>query len=164
MKALLTICFLVLCQYARAQYVYIPLERKWPRISLVAIVNVGEVSKVSTPQGVMVQSATAKIEKLIYRASPPFEGSPEDEVILYSFMPNGLEAACPAPLQLESGRAFVMMAQNGMNKFFPSDPWEFQPLSRGDLLWPTGDGVKQMPVEDVIALISAHAAQHPQKD
>lgn len=164
MKALLTICFLVLCQYARAQYVYIPLERKWPNISLVAIVNVGEVSQVSTPQGLMIQSATAKIEKLVYRRFPPWDGQPEDEVILYSLMPNGLAVDCPAPLQLESGRAFVMMTQQGINKFFPADPWEFQLLSRGELLWPTEKGVKRMSVEDVIALISAHAAKHPQKD
>lgn len=113
---------LLLCQSARAQYAYIPLERKWPGISIVAIVNVGEVSEVTTPQGLVLQSATAKIGKLVYRRFPLFDRQPEDEIVIYSFMPNGFEAACPAPLRLESGRAFVMMAQQGFNKFFPSDP------------------------------------------
>ena len=164
MKIVSVFAFLVLCASARAQYVLRTLDQRWEGICLVAVVEVGPVTEVSTPQGLLLQSETAKIKQLVYRRFKPLEGESADDITIYSFMPSGLEVACPAPLTLKSGPAFVMMAMQGMNKFYPSDPWEFQPLEKDFLLWPAAKGIEERSLKDVIAEISAYAAKHPHQN
>jgi hypothetical protein len=113
------------------------LDWRLSKLGIVAIVKVGAVSEVSTPEGIVLQSARAHIEQLVYRRFPPAPelGEPEDEIIIYSLLPNGREADCPAPLTLKEGLAFVALPQNGVNKFHPEDPWSFQIIKDGRILW-----------------------------
>ena len=149
----------------RAQYVLQSLEHRWPDIGLVAVVDVGPVTEVTTPQGLVLQSATAKIIDMIYRRYEPMEGISKDEVILYSLIVNGLGVEgltfeTDGGLRIKSGRAFIMVGQKGLNKFFPSDPWEFQSLTTDKILWPVGIKIEEKPLKDVISEIRTFAAKH----
>jgi len=162
MRSTLAAFFLLLAgSHLQAQYVLLTLSQLWKSLDIVAVIKVGPVSEVSTPQGLVLQSATAEIEQLIYRRSPPAEGESLNQITIYSLLPNGLNAACPAPLTLASGRAFIMMQQNGVHKFYPTNPWEFQVLSGNTILWPTKSGIKKRLLSDVIPEITAYARSHP---
>ena len=124
--------FLIAANVLHAQYALRTLENRWPDIDIIALVDVGPVTEVSTPQDMILQSANARIVRLIYRRSPPWAGEPVDKIVIYSFLPNGMSVICPAPVKIGPGRAFVMMKEHGINKFSPSDPWEYQPL-RGNV-------------------------------
>ncbi len=129
------------------------LEQRWPHVDIVAVVNVGEVHTVTTPEGVTLQSAEATIERIIFRRFDPIDQSNTTQMRIYSLLPNGpdQEGRFLAP-----GRAFVMMRQNGVNAFFPTDPWEFQSLSANEILWPTKDGIQKKSIVDVARVVDEH--------
>ena len=124
--------------------------------------EVGPVHTVETPEGVALQSADALIEKLIYRKheeQPLREDS--GKIRLYFLSPNGMENA---GLTLRSGRAFIMMKQQGFNAYSPTDPWEFQPLAEADrVAWPHQNEIKILTLEEVIGIIDSFMATHPAK-
>lgn len=150
--------------HLRASYVLQSFEQRWQHLGLVAVVDVGPVTEVSTPQGLILQSATAKIIDLIYRWDEPDKRISKDEVILYSLIINGLSVEGltfeSGGLRIKSGKAFIMVEQKGFNKFFPSDPWEFQSLTTDKILWPVGLKIEEKPLKDVISEIRTFVAKH----
>lgn len=74
----------------------IPFEQRWESLDIIAVVEVGPVHTVQTPEGMALQSAEAHIEKLIYRKheEQPFRED-SGKIRLYSVSPNGMENAAP---------------------------------------------------------------------
>jgi len=131
------------------------LEQRWPDVDIVAVVNVGEVHTATTPEGITLQSAAATIEQMIYRRNDPIDQNKKTEIRIYSLLPNGPDQG---GRPLTSGRTFVMMKQNGIDAFFPTDPWEFQSFSGDYLLWPTKDGIQKKSIVEVAQEVEEHIA------
>ncbi len=134
-------------------YVLRTLEQRWSDVDIIAIVNVGKVHTVTTPEGITLQSAEATVEREIFRRVAPFDQTKKTKIRIFSLMPNGLDQE---GLPLASGRTFVMMKQRGVDAFFPADPWEFQSLSANEIFWPTTHGIQQKSIAEVTKEIEQH--------
>jgi len=149
------ICVLLVssCAASATRYILRTLDQRWPDVDIVAVVNVGEVHAVSTAAGMTLHSAEATIERSIFRRSDPIDPHDRRRIRIHLLFPNGPENG---GLFLAPGRAFVMMKQNGLNAFFPADPWEFQPLSGDEISWPTKNGVKKRSICEVAREVKEH--------
>jgi len=116
-----------------------PLQARWPEIDIVAVVNIGPVHELTTPEGIAIQSAEAAIEEEIYRRHP-LDGEGVKTIRIYTVMPNGPENG---PLTLSSGRSFVMMKMKGRNAFVPDDPWSIQLFDGGTVRLPEATGLSE---------------------
>ena len=136
-------------------YELIPLERRWPTVDIIAIVEVGDIHRVATPEGVTLESAVATIEKLIFRRNDPFDPDNKATIRIYKLLPNGVHKGL---YSLSKGRAFVMMKMQGMDAFYPTDPWEFQPITSEEIRWPTKDGIKMKTIDEVAQEVKTYIA------
>ena len=134
-------------------YELIPLDRRWPAVDIIAIVEVGDIHRVTTPEGVTLESAVATIERLIYRRNDPFDPDNKTTIRIYKLLPNGVHRGM---YSLSKGRAFVMMKMQGMDAFYPTDPWEFQPITSEEIRWRTKEGIKNKTIDEVAQEVKAH--------
>ena len=106
--------------------------------TLIAIVNIGSIHEAKTPEMVVVHSAEATIEKLIYQ-KPECEIKLPDKIIIYQIDPNGhigTDDGYGHPI-LKTGRCFVMLKEQGENKFIPYDTLSLQEINKWGICWPT---------------------------
>jgi len=129
------------------------LEQRWLSIDIIAIVEVGDVHTVTTPEGVTLESAEATIERLLFRRIDSSDPSNKTNIRIYNVLPNGVDQGLPS---LAKGRAFVMMKQQGLDAFYPTDPWEFQPITSEEIRWPTKDGIKTKTIDEVAQEVNAY--------
>lgn len=109
---------------------------------LIAVVDVSRVHEVTTPEGFRLQSAKAKIIRVIYWRFPD-DPEMKDGIVIYSLDPNaaiveenisGDGLAFP----VREGRAFVCLKMKGINKFYPYAPLCFQPMNDSEMVsWPS---------------------------
>jgi hypothetical protein len=120
---------------------------------LIAIVNIGQIHEAETPEMVVVHSAKATVEKIIYYKFGSDTKLP-DSIIIYQIEPNGGFTSDDFPT-LHSGRRFVMLKQNGDNKFIPYDVLSLQEITKEGIFWPTLDRKReQFSQEEIIAKIN----------
>lgn len=149
----LGLLFLSISVASATSYALLTLERRWPDVDIVAVVNVGEVHVVRTPEGVTLESAEAAIERMMFRRNHPMDESKKATIRIYSLLPNGPDQG---GRHLAPGRTFVMMKQNGVDAFFPTDPWEFQSLSADEIHWPTQNGIQMKSIDQIAQVIEEH--------
>lgn len=142
-------------------YAWMPAKAFLAESDLIAVVEVGPVHEVSTPEGFILQSAQAKIVTEVFRRSRL--GEDGDSVVIYSlhrnvrFGPDG-EIEEKGGFSILPGKAFVCLKMGGMNKFHPFEPLSFQPIGTDDLImWATRDvlepgspGYEKVPVARVV--------------
>lgn len=119
---------------------------------LIAILRVGTVHEAKTPEAILVRSAVAELERVVYFRFDADRKLPEN-IIIYQVDPNGhIEggSAFGEPT-LTEGRRFAMLKLQGENKFVPYDRLCLQPLAQEGVFWPTTNGkTEQIPLEQVV--------------
>ena len=88
-----------------------------------------------------MQSATAKIERLIYYQFAT-NNKPPETIIVYSVAPNAViddgVVTATNTLSLKQGRIFAMLKMKGFNKFVREDPLGMQEIAPdGTIMWPS---------------------------
>jgi hypothetical protein len=102
---------------------------------LIAILEVGEIHQAWTPENVAVESATARVEKVLWyqMAADPNIALP-DTITVYRLEPNAdiqagrVFSTVTGSLKLEKGRVLAVLQMRGMNKFAPFWQFSMQPL------------------------------------
>jgi hypothetical protein len=128
----------------------------------IAIVDVGYVHEVTTPEGFRLQSAKGKIVRELFRRHPGLSQDEANTCILYSLdvsaaiAPDNLSGS-GFSFPIRSGKALVCVKMKGPNKFYPYEPLCFQVIDdEGKVMWPTVsklsvgmDPYSRVPVETV---------------
>lgn len=124
--------------------------------TLIAIGTVGPIHETVSPEGILVISAKVKIEQVLHWQFAADSKAP-DEIVLYQVDPNNGTVAGGTLIQkTDSGRCFLMLQQNGFEKFCPIDPSSVQKLDKETIQWPTQRGeTEQVPLARVISEIKA---------
>jgi len=110
---------------------------------LIAIVEVSTVHVVTTPEGLRLQSAKAKIVKNIFRRFPDISETDSNSIVIYSLDPNAVITeenfgGDGFAFPIREGKAFVCLKQEGYNKFYPYGPLCFQSLDNSEeIMWPS---------------------------
>lgn len=123
--------------------------------ALIAVVDVGDVHEVSTPDGIMLRTATARIVKTLYWQYEKDIPLPAT-VVIYDTDLNAITDSDP-PLcnsqwqEFKRGRAFVMLGMRGNMKFHPYDRLSIQYLENNDrAMWPVlPHGTESMSIEKI---------------
>jgi len=107
---------------------------------LIAVIDIGDVHEVFTPEGIMVRSATARIIKDLYWQYRKEMPLPET-VIVYDTDPNAIiNSGIPTSnshWQMKSGRAFAILDMRGDMKFRPYDRLSLQYFDKDEgAMWP----------------------------
>ena len=124
--------------------------------TLIAVLNVGETHDAFTPEGILVQSARATVEQIIYSQFSRDHDLPPD-IVVYTIEPNatleGDRAFFSTAFMLSKGRVLAILKQRGDNKFLPFHPLSLQELpADGMVLWPTTKGRNEkVPLSRVIS-------------
>jgi len=141
---------------AHALWEWLSPEQYVQQSTLIAILHVGPIHKAWTPENILVESATATVEKVVYYRFTVEEKLP-GKIIVYNVFPNAAVMfgnALPTTdgvIELQEGRMFAMLKERGMNKFMPYDGLSLVPLDSNKIPWPTKNGeMTQLPVEEVI--------------
>ena len=108
--------------------------------TLIGILQVDQIHEAWTPEGILIQSATAKPEKVIYYQFSSDYPLP-DKIVLYAIeqnaMMDGGRAFFGNALSLKKGRVFAILKMKGENKFIPFDRLSIQSLEKGEeVFWP----------------------------
>jgi len=124
--------------------------------TLIAIGTVGPVHEVVSPEGILIVSATVKIEKVIFWRFAAEEKAPA-EIVLYHVDPNNGTVAGSLHIgKTNQGRCFLMLEMNGFNKFRPIDQLGVQKIEKEEIRWPTERGkIEQLPLQRVIDELKA---------
>jgi hypothetical protein len=142
---------------ALSQWVWMPPEQYLKESTLIAILDVGEIHQAWTSENILIESASATVEKVVYYQFAQEEKLPAT-IVVYTVDPNamifeghGYHTGTPMFL-LEKGRVFAMLKMRGVNKFVPFDRFSFESLATNKILWPTAFGKddRLLPVERVI--------------
>jgi len=134
---------------------------------LIALVNVGEIHTVRTPEGFVLQSASAKLLDIAWRTPNPIEPKEPDSIVIFtlgmempviteSVLKEGKEVYGPniGPFEkmisffkINPGKSLVCLKRRWLNTYQVLDePLSFQPLDKnGKILWSTG----KMPYTEV---------------
>jgi hypothetical protein len=132
--SLLLVCLLLLFPVpARAVWEWMSPEQYLQDSTLIAILRVGEIHQAWTPENILIESATATVEKVIYYQFAAEDKLP-DTIVVYTIDPNvtiesgyAHHSVVTRP-SLEKGRVFVMLKMQGFNKFVPYDRFSFESL------------------------------------
>lgn len=154
---LMVLCLLLTAKPSSALSVEWRSPATYVKIStLIAIGTVGPVHETVSPEGILVVSATVKIEKVIFWRFAAEEKAPA-EIVLYHVDPNnGIVVGSLHIGKNYEGRCFLMLEMNGINKFRPIDQVGVQKLEKEELLWPTERGkIEQVPLQRVIDELKA---------
>ena len=119
---------------------------------LIAVLRIGTVHEEKTPESILVRSAVAEVERVIYFRFAPHRKLPE-KIVIYQVDPNGqIEggSAFGEPTIAE-GRCFAMLKLRGEDKFTPYARLSLQAFEKEGLHWPTTFGkTEQMSLEQII--------------
>ena len=146
-------CFLILCSAAaNATMEGRTTEQYLKDSTLIAILQVGKVHQQFTPEEILVQSATATIEKIVYNEHTGILESgtlrkleKNDTITLYAVFPdceNVGDEYYPrivenSILMLKEGRVFAILKQQGINDFTTFDRFSIQKLDKDEMIhWP----------------------------
>lgn len=135
---------------ACATWVWLSPQEYLRESDLIVILDVGPIHRVATPEGIVVESATAKVEKVIWYKFESDEKLP-DKITLYNiFTASSIlgdktipAAADEGVLVLKQGRIFALLQKKGSNEFKPFDRLSIQELGADEkVLWTTSDPMK----------------------
>jgi hypothetical protein len=119
---------------------------------LIAILRVGTVHEEKTPENILVRSAFAYPEQIIYYRFTSDRKLPE-KIVIYQVDPNGHlpEGSAFGEPKLSEGRCFAMLKQQGEDRFIPYERLSLQPLAKEGLFWLSPNGkMEQIAVEQII--------------
>ena len=123
--------------------------------TLIAVVDVGEVHEVFTPEGIMVRSATARIVKKLYWQFDKDMPLPE-VIVIYDTDPNAITDSVPPVSnsqwqEFKRGRAFAILEMRGDMKFRPYDRLSLQYFQKDDrAMWPIPPhGTESMTIDKI---------------
>ncbi|MFZ4779192.1 MAG: hypothetical protein ACOYM3_27840 [Terrimicrobiaceae bacterium] len=127
--------------------------------TLIAVIDVGDVHEVFTPEGIMVRSATARIVKKVYWQFERDMPLPE-AIVIYDTDPNAITDSVPPVSnsqwqEFKRGRAFAILEMRGDMKFRPYDRLSLQYLKNDDrAMWPVPPhGTESMSIDKINAEI-----------
>lgn len=111
----------------------------------IGVVHIAEIHEASTPEGIRVRSAKARVEETIFRRFNPIHLSEEDEgktITLYEVDPitEISVAGRSTRRSLLEGRCLVLLKAGGGNKFVPFAELSVQKVDDKALRWPTVRG------------------------
>ena len=123
--------------------------------ALIAIIDIGDIHEVFTPEGILLRSATARIIKSLYWQYSKDSPLPES-IVIYDIDANAITDSGPPVLrsqwqEFEPGRAFVILDMRGDMKFCPYDRLSLQYLQKEDrAMWPIPPhGTESMTIDKI---------------
>ena len=163
-------CFMLLCSAsANASMLWRSTERYLQDSTLIAILRVGEIHQHLTPEGILVQSGTATIEKIVYAQSTTVLESgtlrqlrDNDVINLYAVFPDCESAGDVyyprvvenSILMLKEGRIFAVLKQQGIIDFIPFDRLSIQKLDKTEMIyWPLEDTKDKVGLTEIQPLV-----------